>query len=148
MCYFDLDEASPNHLVPEEECRQSPRQSGLKDGKPAFVVGTPGADNQEQAKLQVILNAVVYGLIDPQVAIEGTRFATQHPAGLMNKNQYPKTIGLEAGDVSDETILKLEEMGYNINWTTDRCIGFAWIFENGYKWGGQDPRWTGYAVAW
>jgi gamma-glutamyltranspeptidase/glutathione hydrolase len=48
----------------------------LKDGKPVFAISTPGADNQDQALLQVILNLIVFGM-SPQVAVEAPRFQTE-----------------------------------------------------------------------
>jgi gamma-glutamyltranspeptidase/glutathione hydrolase len=48
----------------------------LKDGKPVIAISTPGADNQDQALLQVILNMIVFNMT-PQEAVEAPRFQTE-----------------------------------------------------------------------
>ncbi len=148
MIYFSLYPEMPNVMAPRKRTLQTITPTiALKDGKPAFVVGTPGGDGQEQEKLQIILNAIDYGMTNPQVAIEASRFKTSHPAGLMNQNQFPKTITVESG-MSPETVMALEDMGYTVQiGMAGMSIGHARFIDE-YKWGGYDPRIYGYAVAW
>ncbi len=72
----------------------------LKDGKPVYAISTPGADNQDQALLQVILNLIEFGMT-PQEAVEAPRFQTEAfyssfamheytPGGLNLENRIPK----------------------------------------------------------
>ena len=49
----------------------------LKDGKPIYALSTPGADNQDQALLQVILNLIEFNMTAQQ-AVEAPRFQTEH----------------------------------------------------------------------
>ena len=49
----------------------------VKDGKPWLALSTPGGDNQDQSLLQVLLNAVEFGM-NPQQAVEAPRVQTRH----------------------------------------------------------------------
>jgi gamma-glutamyltranspeptidase/glutathione hydrolase len=153
MVYFTLDEENPNVLEPRKRSMQTIAPAlATRNGRPAFVVGTPGADVQVQGVLQVILNFVEFGM-NPQLAVENARMVTVHPAGLMNPVQYPRTIQLDPG-VKDEDVLKLDAMGYIIQYigavpgAYSGFVGFGQFFENGYMWGGADNRMGSYAVAW
>jgi gamma-glutamyltranspeptidase/glutathione hydrolase len=75
----------------------------LKDGKPVIAISTPGADNQDQALLQVILNMIVFGMT-PQEAVESPRFQTDAfyssfamhdyaPGKLSLEDRMPKSTG-------------------------------------------------------
>ena len=147
MIYFSLEEDAANSLQPRKRTVQTITPTmGFKDGKPAFVCGTPGGDNQVQEILQVLLAYFHYGKTNPQAAIENLRFTTKHPAGLMNHNEFPKTINVEQG-YSDKAIMGLEDMGYIVKFSSGMSIGFC-VFDGEYKWGGYDPRIYGYTVAW
>src|SRR3546814_10479526 len=61
----------------------------LRKGKPFLVFGSPGADVQIQAMLQVFLNVSVFGM-DVQAAIEAPRFATySFPASFAPHDYFP-----------------------------------------------------------
>jgi gamma-glutamyltranspeptidase/glutathione hydrolase len=75
----------------------------LKDGKPVYAISTPGADNQDQAMFQVILNLIEFGMT-PQEAVEAPRFQTdafyssfamhEYVPGKLNlENRIPKATG-------------------------------------------------------
>jgi gamma-glutamyltranspeptidase/glutathione hydrolase len=48
-----------------------------KDGKPYVALSTPGGDNQDQSLLQVLLDALEFGM-NAQNAVEAPRFQTRH----------------------------------------------------------------------
>lgn len=149
LVYYVLDDTIRNSLEPHKRTIQTITPSiGLKDGKPDFIVGTPGGDNQEQEKLQVILNYIDFGMKIPQAAIEAPRMTTGHPPGLFSPNSFPKVINLEIDRTPNDVLLTLENMGYKIGIGSGMSIGFARLFDNGFMWGGYDPRMNGYAVAW
>jgi gamma-glutamyltranspeptidase/glutathione hydrolase len=68
----------------------------LKDGKPFLAISTPGADNQDQALLQVILNMIVFNM-SPQEAVESPRFQTDaFYSSFAMHNFVPGKISLES----------------------------------------------------
>lgn len=153
MTYFFLDEDYPNYLQPHKRTMQTITPSiALKDGKPYLVFGTPGADVQEQSKLQVFLNMVEWDM-DPQVAVEVPRVQTLHPMGLINAYRvpHPRTLQIEKR-VPESTRQELEKMGYTIRSTTDwEYIGFMGCMEirpDGRKYAGADPRSDRTAIGW
>ena len=153
MTYFFLDTDQPNYLEPRKRTVQTVTPSiALKDGKPYLAFGTPGADVQEQAKLQVFLNYAVFGM-DPQQAVEAPRFQTRHPVTIMGHNSYPKTLQVE-GRIAEEVRKELvEKYGYVVQtqgaW---EYVGYmnaiGYDYENGFTIAGADPRSEAYAIAW
>jgi len=153
MTYFFLEEDFPNYLQPHKRTMQTITPSiAMKDRKPYLVFGTPGADVQEQAKLQVFLNVVEWGM-DAQLAVEAPRVQTLHPMGLINvyRNPVPRTLLIE-GRVSEETRKELADMGYIIRskalWEYTGMMGCIEIQPNGRKYGGADPRSDRTAIGW
>ena len=68
-----IDGRHPSVIEPWKRPRLTPNPAlAKKDGRLAFVFGTPGGDMQVQAMLQVFLNHAVRGM-DPQAAIEAPR---------------------------------------------------------------------------
>lgn len=153
MTYFFLEEEYPNHLQPRKRTMQTITPSiALKNGKPYLAFGTPGADVQEQGKLQVFLNVVEWGM-EPQLAVEAPRIQTKHPTGLINayRTPYPRTLQIEKRvpqSVRDE----LAAMGYIIQSTSDweyiSMMGCIEIKPDGRKYGGADPRSDRTAIGW
>jgi gamma-glutamyltranspeptidase / glutathione hydrolase len=71
---FNLDEGDPNCLAPGKRPIHTLNNYLVeKDGQPVLVGGTPGAHWQVQTNLQMLVNALDFGL-DPQAAIEAPRF--------------------------------------------------------------------------
>ena len=153
MNYFFLDEKYPNRLEPRKRTMQTITPSiALKDDKPWLVFGTPGADVQEQAKLQVFLNVVEFGM-DPQLAVEVPRVQSRHPMGLMVHNTYPRTIQVE-GRISEEVRNTLsEKMNYVVQSKTPwEYIGLMAVIvidpDTGRKAVGADPRGGNIGIGW
>jgi len=156
MTYFLLDESSPNHLLPRKRTMQTITPSiALKNGAPYLAWGTPGADLQEQMKLQVFLNVFEWGM-NPQKAVEVPRIQTLHPTPLMVMPVFgapPRHINIEQR-VPIEERKKLEKMGYVVrlgDWSmagggTMGLIKLDTV--TGWKETGADPRGNNTAIAW
>ncbi len=145
LTYFFLDEELPNYLEPRKRTVQTITPSiALKDGRPYLAFGTPGADVQEQAKLQVFLNYAVFGM-DPQQAVEAPRLCSRHPMGIFSHASYPRTIQVE-GRVSQAVRDELKEKyGYVVqtkgDWEYVGYMGAIGFDEtNGFRVAGSDPR--------
>ncbi len=153
MNYFFLDEAYPNYLQPRKRTMQTITPSiALKDGRPWLVFGTPGADVQEQAKLQVFLNVVEFGM-DPQLAVESPRVQSRHPMGLMVHDTYPRTIQVEGRISKDVRDALAGKMNYVVQSKTDwEYIGLMAMIiidqQSGRKAAGADPRGGNIAIGW
>lgn len=153
MPYFFLDEAYPNYLQPRKRTVQTITPSiALKDGKPFLAFGTPGADVQEQSKLQVFLNVALWGM-NPQEAVESPRFQSRHPMGIKSHASYPATLQVEARvpqAVRDELA---EKYGYTIQTKADwEYIGYmgaiGFDHEKDRRIAGSDPRSDSIAYGW
>ncbi len=153
MPYFFLEETLANYLEPRKRTVQTITPSiALKDGRPYLAFGTPGADVQEQAKLQVFLNYAVFGM-NPQEAVEAPRFQSRHPMGIKSHASYPATLQVEGRvpqSVRDELSTKY---GYTIQSKFDweyiglmGAIGFD--DENDRRIAGSDPRADAVAYGW
>jgi gamma-glutamyltranspeptidase/glutathione hydrolase len=122
----------------------------LKDGKLAYVFGTPGGETIGQTQLQVLLNLVDFQM-PVQQAIEAPRLALS-----ANPNFYKPgaaiTVQIE-GRVSPETINALKTMGHSVRvlpgWGS---LGHMQVIRidlaTGAMTAGADPRRTGYAVGY
>ena len=154
MIYYLLDEDSPNVLKPRKRTTQTITPSiALKAGEPFLAFGTPGADVQEQAKLQIFLNMVEFGM-NPQEAIEAGRFQTVHPRTLMPSASgvIPRAIGTEADRISKEVLDKLTAMGYVVRpgpMPVGRMGAIRLLDrKTGFLEAGADPRNQSTAIAW
>ena len=152
MTYFFLDTELANYLEPRKRTVQTITPSiALKDGTPQLAFGTPGADVQEQAKIQVFLNCTLFGM-DPQQAVEAPRFQSRHPMGIMGHATYPKTVQVE-GRVSESVRKDLaEKYGYTVQtsgeWEYVGIMGAIGWDGEGFAVGGADPRIDSRAYAW
>jgi len=142
---FSLDEEHQNCLAAHKRPMQTITPSiGLKDGEPAFFVGTPNANNQEQTKLQVLLNYIEFGY-RPQEAVEHPRFTTGHAPAFGKDGYNPGALTLMNAFGTRQNA-KLEEMGYKISYTANTgSLGFG-IYENGMWTVGADPTRNAYSV--
>nr|WP_251010977.1 gamma-glutamyltransferase [Variovorax paradoxus] len=75
-----------------------------KDGKPVFVVGTPGGSRIITAVLHTILNVVDYGM-NVQEAVDAPRFHQQW---------LPDVTNVETFAISPDTRKLLTDMGHNL----------------------------------
>ncbi len=148
MSYYSLDEEHPNSLAPHKRTLQTITPSlALKDGIPAFFVGTPGSDNQEQTKFQVILNHIDFD-IDPQQNVEKARMVSGHAPGAGKTEAYPGKLSVMG--VGSKVIDELKDMGYVVSQTTNTgSLGFGYFNpETGLWTVGADPTRDAYTVGW
>jgi gamma-glutamyltranspeptidase/glutathione hydrolase len=112
----------------------------LKDGKLWLVLGSPGGGTIINTVLQVLLNVLVFKM-DILQAVSFPRFHHQW---------MPDRLILERVGFSGDTIQKLQEAGYQIDFR-DR-MGDCQAIEvdplSGWKFGAADPRASGKAVGY
>jgi gamma-glutamyltranspeptidase/glutathione hydrolase len=148
-----LDPAHPSALAPGKRPRitQCP-VIGLRAGRPAFVLGTPGGDVQPQAMLQVLLNLLVFGR-SPQDAVEAARLETRSmPDSFWPHSYTPGRLRLEAA-LAAETGVALRALGHGVETVEDWHwqMGSACLIQIDaaeVRWAAADPRRDSYALAW
>lgn len=148
------DPRHPASVAPGKRPRLTPNPAlAMKDNKPFLVFGSPGADVQIQAMLQVFLNVSVFGM-DVQAAVEAPRFATySFPASFAPYDYFPGRLNLESR-LPVETAETLSSLGHQVEWWPDlvwRAGGVCAILvdhETGVRHAGADPRRPSYALAW
>ncbi len=152
MTCWHLDPAHPNALRPGKRVRHTMNAPMIfRDGRPWAVLGTPGADNQVQVNLQIIVALVDFGL-DPQQAVEMPRWTSDQPGQSANwPHGGDEGLTLEA-DIPDETVAALRAKGHDVRLVPPlegacsvECIR---ILDNGVRMAGSDPRRDGWAAAY
>jgi gamma-glutamyltranspeptidase/glutathione hydrolase len=122
----------------------------LKDGKPAFVFGTPGGETIGQTEFQMLINLVDFEL-PVQQAIEAPRFALEASPNFY-KPGAEITVRIE-NRVPADVVAALRKMGHKIEvlqgWGS---LGHMQTIKIDRKTGamvaGGDPRRTGYAMGY
>ncbi len=122
----------------------------LKDGKLAYVFGTPGGETIGQTQFQVLLNLVDFAM-PVQAAIEAPRLALNATPNFY-KPGAEITVQIE-GRVPAATISALKAMGHTVEvlpgWGS---LGHMQVIRVDQKTGamtaGADPRRTGYAMGY
>ena len=148
-----IDSRHPSVIEPWKRPRLTPNPAlAKKDGKLAFLFGTPGGDVQVQAMLQVFLNHAVRGM-DPQAAIEAPRFASESfPGSFWPHTHKPGVLRLEPGymrhagglEAKGHTIAPWPDLG----WRAGGVCAIAIDGESGDRIAGADPRRECMALAW
>jgi gamma-glutamyltranspeptidase/glutathione hydrolase len=149
MTGFSLDPASPNALVPGKRPAHTLNAYLVtRDGKLAFVGGTPGGDVQVQSNLQVLCNVIDFGM-NPQEAIEAPRW--QHGPTVNAPGEAPREIlGVESR-LDPNVLTELEQRGHAIQKLGPWGHGSAYQLislhpEKGAYLVGSDPRCDGHAA--
>jgi gamma-glutamyltranspeptidase / glutathione hydrolase len=122
----------------------------LKDGKVAFVFGTPGGETIGQTEFQVLVNLIDFDM-PVQQAIEAPRFALDAKPNFY-KAGADITVEIE-GRMPPETIAALKAMGHTVKvlpgWGS---IGHMQAIrvdpKTGTMMAGGDPRRTAYAMGY
>ncbi|MCM3870318.1 MAG: gamma-glutamyltransferase family protein [Pyrinomonadaceae bacterium] len=147
------DPNSPNVVAPGKRPRITLTPTVvLKNGEPFMVLSTPGGDNQDQALLQVLLNIIEFGM-NPQEAVEGPRFDTQHYVSSFDDHEFlPGSLNIESR-IDEKTITELKSRGHKIKvqsgWgTLSSPTVITYNSQTGVSSAGADPRRGRYAVAW
>jgi len=109
---FNLLEGSPNCLEPGKRPRITLTPTlVLKDGRPQIAVSVAGGDGQDQITLQLLLNAIDFGM-DPASAVSAPRFESKH--FISSFRQVAPELGLLRvnAEIGDETIADLTARGH------------------------------------
>lgn len=133
----------PNRLAPGKRPRVTLSPTLVtKNGELAFIMSTPGGDNQDQAMLQVLLNIIEFGM-NPQEAVEAPRFQTEHFYASFAFHEFtPGRVNLE-GRIAKATADQLNEWGHRIrvagDWSNSSAPTVIQVV-GGVLHGGADPR--------
>ena len=153
MTVFNLDPRSPNVLVGGKRPRTTLTPTiVMKDGRPYMAIGTPGADNQDQQILNVLLNHIVFKM-GLQEAIEAPRISTTHfHASFFNHRASPGAIAVE-GRIGPEVVSELTARGHDVRVLEDFGMSTGIVIaafrqDTGTLIGAADPRRERYSFGW
>lgn len=109
---FVLTPGHANVLAPHKRPRVTLSPTlVMKDGQLAFIMSTPGGDNQDQALLQVLLNIIEFGMM-PQQAVESPRFQSDHMYSSFAGHEFHAgRLNLESR-IPAETVVALRALGH------------------------------------
>ncbi len=109
-----VDPAHPSSVQPRKRPRLTPNPAMIvKDDEYVMPFGTPGADYQVQAMLQVLLNIQGFGM-ELQEAIEAPRFfSCSFPDSFSPHAYYPGVLQLESGFEQD-VYVELANRGHKV----------------------------------
>jgi len=111
---FNVWEGHPNCIEPGKRPRITLTPTiVLKGGKPVMAVSVAGGDGQDQCTLQVLLNAIDFGL-PPEKAVTAPRWQTNHHLGSFR--QTPPDLGSLSvdPDFGESTIAELKNRGHKV----------------------------------
>ena len=150
--YYSLVEGHANALAPGKRPRSTLQGTlVMKDGKPYFVTGSPGADDQVMRTIQTLLNMIDFGM-NMQQAIEAPRWSTRSfPASPFPHTMYPGDLWLESR-IPDTVKADLEKRGHKVTmrgpWSMNDSAGIVIDWANGTVSAAADPRTTASGLAW
>lgn len=114
----------------------------LKDGKPVLAVSVAGGDGQDQTTLQLLLNAIDFGMSAAD-AVTAPRFATKHH--LSSFRQAAPELGslLLSNELASAAMKELEARGHKV--TVPKSLAVAPVMlridpKSGQKEAAGDPR--------
>ena len=150
---FVLTPGHPNEMAGGKRPRVtlSPTLVVSPDGKPYLALSTPGADNQEQALIQILLNVVEFNQ-NAQVAIELPRFSTRHLVASLDNHAW--SLGdLKIDDrISPQVFNDLTQRGHHTEWVSRYHNGAAPVLVKALPSGvievGADPFYGRSGKAW
>ena len=151
MQMFWLDEGLPSSLAPGRRPRTTLSPTlVLRDGVPAYAVGTPGGDQQDQWQLVFLLRLLAGGH-ELQQAIDAPMFHTNSlPSSFYPREMTPGDLVVE-DRLGDDVIDALAARGHLVQragpWMLGRLCGVSRDPETGLLGAGANPRANqGYAV--
>jgi gamma-glutamyltranspeptidase/glutathione hydrolase len=151
MQMFWLDEGLPSSLAPGRRPRTTLSPTlVLRDGEPAYAVGTPGGDQQDQWQLVLLLRLLAGGQ-ELQQAIDAPMFHTDSlPSSFYPREMEPGSLYVE-DRMGDDVIDALAARGHVVtrvgDWMLGRLSGVSRDPESGLLQAGANPRANqGYAV--
>ena len=154
MTYWHLDPDHVDCLQPGKRVRHTMNPVMVfKDGKLFLVCGTPGADTQVQANMQVLSHVLDFGMTVAE-AVEAPRWKNNQSPTESSLPHVCKDELLLEGRYSAEVRSKLERRGHALNvlgpW--EGVVGREMMIQvdsgTGTLQGAADPRYDGYAVGW
>ena len=152
MTYWHLEEDHVNCLRPGKRVRHTMNPVIVtRDNKPTIVCGTPGADTQVQTNLQLLTNAIHFGMT-PQEAVEAPRWRSlQNPMESTIPHSCVDCLQMESR-FDSATLDGLEKRGHRLDklgdWDGPGNAQFIRIDpDTDAMVGGSDPRRDGYAIA-
>ena len=136
----------PSSVAPWKRPRLTPNPAIAETEDGALIpFGTPGADVQCQAMLQVLLNITEFGM-EPQDAVEAPRFATySYPESFEPHEALPDVLRME-GRIDPKTRQTLRDIGHDVQewpdiiWKAGAVCAIVRDPETGLLSGGADPR--------
>ncbi|MEI9814583.1 MAG: gamma-glutamyltransferase [Acidobacteriota bacterium] len=141
---FVLLKGHPNELEGGKRPRVtlSPTLVTKADGSPAFALSTPGADNQDQALLQVLFDSMEFGQ-DAQQAVESPRYQTRHMVASLDNHAWNIGSLLLDERIPQDVGQELARRGHIASWMSKYANGSApvmiRVLPNGVLEAGADP---------
>lgn len=86
----------------------------LKDGKPVLAVSVAGGDMQDQATLQLLINAIDFGM-PPEKAVTAPRFGTNHHLGSFRQTAPQLGSLLLDPGYESEVVADLKGRGHKVD---------------------------------
>jgi gamma-glutamyltranspeptidase/glutathione hydrolase len=149
---FLLVPGHPNELGPGKRPRVtlSPTLVTAPD-KTVIALSTPGGDNQDQSLMQVLFNAVFFGM-NAQFAVEAGRFQTEHlVSSFDNHAMSPGTLLLDER-TAPAVIAELQRRKHIVDIRTRYASGAAPViirfWPSGLIEAGADPYYYRAAQSW
>ncbi len=123
---FVLVPGHPNELAGGKRPRVtlSPTLITHADGSPYMALSTPGADNQEQSLIQIMLNVTEYGM-SAESAIEAPRFQTRHLVASLDNHAWNLGDLLLDERISPQIYQELANRGHRMEWRSRFNSGAA-----------------------
>jgi gamma-glutamyltranspeptidase/glutathione hydrolase len=111
-----VDPLHPSSIAPGKRPRLTPNPAlAVHDGRFVMPFGTPGGDQQTQAMLQFVLNALVFGQ-SVQRAVEAPRFYSHSfPDSFAPHTYTPGLLYLEK-PIADDVAEALAGKGHRVDW--------------------------------
>jgi gamma-glutamyltranspeptidase / glutathione hydrolase len=139
-------EGHPSSVAPWKRPRLTPNPAIAETEDGALIpFGTPGADVQCQAMLQVLLNITEFGM-EPQDAVEAPRFATySYPESFEPHEALPDILRMESR-IAPATRQALRDIGHDVQewpdivWKAGAVCTIVADPNSGLLSGGADPR--------
>jgi gamma-glutamyltranspeptidase/glutathione hydrolase len=123
---FVLTPGHPNELAGGKRPRVtlSPTLVLQPDGKPFLALSTPGADNQEQALIQILMNITDYNM-NAQMAVEFPRFSTRHLVASLDNHAWNLGDLLLDERISPSVFQELAARGHKVEFRSRYNNGAA-----------------------
>jgi gamma-glutamyltranspeptidase/glutathione hydrolase len=147
---FLLVEGSPNELAGGKRPRVtlSPTLVTDANGKPYSALSTPGGDNQDQSLLQMLLDAIEFGM-NAQNAVEAARYQTRHLVSSFDNHAWNRGDLLLDERIPAPVFSALVDKGHKVStrsrWASGAAPVMIRVLPDGVIEAGADP--YGYRVA-